>query len=66
MKLDYHQLDLKRIKVAISNPPKKPAAATNYHSIPLKGEPLLNSDGFKKPSFIRVHLKQEGLPHTPL
>ena len=55
MKLDNHQLGLKRLKVAISNPPKKAAAASNY---PTDGEAPGNkpgggdSDGFKKPSFI--------------
>ena len=55
MKLDNHQLGLKRIKVAISNPPRKSAAATNY---PTEGGTPANkqgggdSDGFKKPSFI--------------
>ena len=56
MKLDNHQLGLKRLKVAMSNcnPPKKAVAATNY---PVEGEVPANkgggdSDGFKKPSFI--------------
>ena len=54
MKLDNHQLGLKRLKVAISNPPKRVAAATNY---PTEGEAPANkgggdSDGSKRPSFI--------------
>lgn len=55
MKLDNHQLGLKRLKVAISNPPKKAVTATNY---PTEGGTPTNksgggdSDGFKKPSFI--------------
>jgi hypothetical protein len=57
MKLDNHQLGLRRLmlRVATSNPPKRATAASNY---PTKGETPANesgdgdSDGFKKPSFI--------------
>ena len=61
MKLDNHQLGLKRIKVAISNPPKKSAAATNY---PTEGGTPANklggggSDRFKKPSFIPIQARR--------
>ena len=45
MKLDDYQLGFKRLKVAISNPPKRSAA---------EGEPpaISRGGGFKKPSFI--------------
>jgi hypothetical protein len=55
MKLDNHRLGLRRLRVAISNPPKKTAATTNY---PTEGGIAANkpgggeSDGFKRPSFI--------------
>ena len=51
MKLDNHQLGLRRLKVAISNPPKRAATATNY---PAEREDKGggDSDGFKRPSFI--------------
>ena len=55
LKLDNHLLGLKRLNVAISNPPKKGAAASNY---PTEGETPANKpgggegDGFKRPSFI--------------
>ena len=39
MKLDNYQLGLKRLKVAISNPPKRGTAATNY---PTEGETPTN------------------------
>ena len=45
MKLDDHQLGVKRIKVAISNPPKR-AAATGEGEVPKESGP-----GFKKPGF---------------
>ena len=42
MKLDNHQLGLKRLKVAISNPPKRSAAATIY---PTEGGTPINKPG---------------------
>ena len=62
MKLDLHQLGLKRIKVAISNPPKRAAAVpqlghTNEGEVPAVkggggGGGKLDNEGFKKPTFI--------------
>ena len=60
MKLDDHQLGLKRIKVAISNPPRKAGAVPLQHSHGNEGEIPTDkggsgreeSGGFKKPSFI--------------
>ena len=68
MKLDNYQLGLKRLNVAISNPPKKAtAAATNY---PTEGEAPANklgggdSDGFKKPSFIPHQARRAASSHA--
>ena len=67
MKLDLHQLGPKKIKVAISNPPKKAAAVpqfghNNEGEIPAikgsggggggSGGGREDSEGFRKPSFI--------------
>ena len=48
MKLDEYQLGVKRIKVAISNPPKR--AEGDFPTSREGGRE--DSDGFKKPSFI--------------
>ena len=64
MKLDQYQLGLKRIKVAISNPPKKAAAMPQFGHNNEGGIPAVkggsgggggspkDSEGFKKPTFI--------------
>ena len=51
MKLDDYQLGFKRLKVAISNPPKRSAAEGETPAI--RGcSGREESSGFKKPSFI--------------
>ena len=58
MKLDQYQLGVKRVKVAISNPPKRPSASAGQGDegeIPTARD---TSDGFKKPSFIPYQAKR--------
>ena len=68
MKLDNHQLGLKRIKVAISNPPKKAAAATNY---PTEGgaPPLVpravTRGRVSQPLLISKHHQELGMENRP-
>ena len=53
MKLDQYQLGLKRIKVAISNPPKRAANITEGEVRTSEGVGgREDSEGFRKPSFI--------------
>ena len=58
MKLDEYQLGVKRIKVAISNPPKR-AAATGEGEVPKDD----SGSGFKKPAFIPTQARRPH-PHS--
>ena len=58
MKLDEYQLGVKRIKVAISNPPKR-AAATGEGEVPKDD----SGSVFKKPAFIPTQARRPH-PHS--
>ena len=68
MKLDTHQLGLKLINVAISNPPKRGEEVgrkeggerdTVRHTAQRQEEEKMEEGGFVKPSFVPRVVKQE-------
>ena len=72
LKLDNQQLGVKRLKVAISNPPKRAAPATNYPSS--EGEAPANrggnaggredGGGFKRPSLVPSQARPRAVSHN--
>ena len=69
LKLDMHQLGLKKIKVAISNPPKR--AEQPMEAGPMRMEmgdsdPVQLAVQFVKPSFVPTRVQQRQDPTNPL
>ena len=63
MKLDDYQLGFKRLKMAISNPPKRSAAEGEPPAIS-RGGGREEGGGFKKPSFIPFQARRAALYAT--